>query len=157
MEYLHAHLKTSGPYNATGFLAAQNMTMAEAFAYYAGQDIFNYFTNGADFFQAPVIQDVLKGETYMGFRGIPLMPLFFYHAVQDEITVISNPQALVGRYCSVGVDVLFERNTIGGHLAEATNGDARALAWLERVLGGEDVGEGCLIRDVALNVTDSPL
>lgn len=156
MHNLHAHLKTTGPYNATGFLAARNMIIAEAFAYYAGQDIFHYFSDGAEFYQAPLVQDILKRETYMGFRDIPLTPLFFYHAVQDEITVISNPQTLVERYCSVDVDVLFERNTIGGHLAEATNGDARALAWLEKVLRGDEVREGCVIRDVALNVTDSP-
>lgn len=157
MTYLHNHLKEAGPHNATEFLAAQNMSIAEAFAYYNGSDIFNYFTNGAAFYQAPLVQYILKRETYMGFRGIPLMPLFFYHAVHDEITHISNPQALVKRYCSAGADVLFERNTVGGHVAEETNGDARAMAWLEKVLSGDMVGEGCVVKDVTLDVTDSPL
>lgn len=157
MEYLLSQLKESGPYNQTGFLAAKDMTIAEAFAVYANQPMFDYFKNGAGFFDHPIVQNVLKRETYMGFHGIPQMPLFFYHAVQDEITVISNPEALFERYCSVGVDVLFERNTIGGHLAEATNGNARALQWLGRVLKGEGVGQGCIVKDVALNVTDSPL
>lgn len=100
---------------------------------------------------------MLERETYMGFRGIPQILLFLYHAVQDEITTISNPEALLERYCSVGVDVRLERNSIGGHLAEASNGDQRALEWLGQVLRGEDVGKGCVLKDVALNVTDSPL
>ena len=157
MEYLLSQLKNTGPFNRTGFLAARNFNIAEAFAFYFKQDVHAYFKSGADFYDHPIVQNVLKRETYMGFRGIPQMPLFFYHAVQDEITHISNPESLFERYCSVGVDVLFERNTIGGHLAEATNGDQSALEWLERVLGGADVRTGCVVKDVALNVTDSPL
>lgn len=156
MDYLLSQLKESGPYNKTGFLAAKDMNINEAFAYYYNQDIWAYFKNGEDFYNSPVVQNVLKRETYMGFHGIPQMPLFIYHAVQDEITLISNPETLFERYCSVGVDVLFERNTIGGHLAEATNGDQRALEWLGEVLGGVDVRKGCVVKDVALNVTDSP-
>lgn len=157
IDYLLSELKDDGPHNKTDFLAAKNFNIAEAFTYYFGQDMWAYFKSGADFFNAPVVQNVLKRETYMGFRGIPQMPLFFYHAVQDEISHVSNPEALYERYCSVGVDVLFERNTIGGHLAEETNGDQRALAWLEKVLGGDGGKIGCVMRDVALNATNSPL
>ena len=83
--------------------------------------------------------------------------MFIYQAVADEIAHINNTDRLVETYCSVGANILFERNTIGGHLAEMTNGDQRALDWLQSVLSGSYKHQGCTIRDVALNITDSPL
>lgn len=157
MAYLHSQLHETGTHNASTFLAAAHLNIAEAFTYYANQDIYAYFAAGADFFSASVVQNVLKRETYMGFHGIPQMPLFFYHAVHDELTNVSNPQALFDRYCAVGVDVLFERNVVGGHLAEATNGDKRALEWLREVLAGRHEEKGCIQEAVVLNITDSPL
>lgn len=43
MVYLLSQLHESGPYNKTGFLAAKELNIAEAFVYYAYQDIYQYF------------------------------------------------------------------------------------------------------------------
>ncbi|KAK5130849.1 hypothetical protein LTR08_001621 [Meristemomyces frigidus] len=158
-EYLVSQLKVSGPYNRTGFLAGDNMTVEEAFAVYANQPVFEYFINGADSLDAPVLQDVFHSNVYMGYHGVPQMPLFIYKATQDEITPISDTDAVVARYCgvSVGANILYERNTIGGHLAEETNGDARAFQWLRSVLEGTYKHDGCTVRDVAINITDTAI
>ncbi|KAK1035098.1 hypothetical protein LTR33_016510, partial [Friedmanniomyces endolithicus] len=73
------------------------------------------------------------------------------------IAPIDAVDELVSRYCGVGVNILYERNSIGGHLAEEINGDASAFRFLQAVLGGTYSHTGCTVRDVALNVTDSPL
>ena len=156
-DYVVSQLKTDGPYNKTTFLMAKDMNIAEAFTFFAGQDCFKYFKNGVDVLNAPEMQAAFDRDGYMGYHGVPQMPMFVYKAVHDELTPIGNTDKLVDRYCGVGANILFERNTIGGHLAEETNGDKRALQWLSEVLGGTYQHTGCTIKNVAINITDSPL
>ena len=111
--------------------------------------------NSAAQYARQYFQDIINNNGYAGHHGIPQMPLYFYKAVQDEIAPIGNVDALVSSYCAIGVDILYERNTIGGHLAEETNGDASAFNFLQQVLGGTYNYTGCITRDVAINVTDS--
>jgi hypothetical protein len=156
-EYLLAQLKTSGPYNKTAFLAAQHMSIAEDFIVYSGQDAFNYFKDGADVLNAPVMKSMIDREGYMGYHGTPEMPLFIYKAIGDELTPIASTDDLVDRYCNVGVNIIYERNTIGGHVAEETNADKPAFEWLSKVLSGTYDHTGCTIKNTSYNVTDSPL
>lgn len=156
-EYLLSQLKTSGPYNRTGFLTAANQGIAQDFVTYADQPIFEYFINGSASLEAPVILDIIDSNGYMGYHGVPQMPLFIYKATQDEISPVEDTNTLVTRYCDVGANILYERNIVGGHLAEETNGDASAIQWLKGVLEGTYTHDGCTIRNVALNMTDSPL
>lgn len=83
--------------------------------------------------------------------------MYIYKAVHDEISLVEDADALVERECLLGANILYERNTIGGHLAEETNGDQRALEWLSGVFDGTWKHKGCTIRDVSVNVTDSAL
>lgn len=156
-KYVMSQLKPSGPYNASTFLSVRNMSILDAFNSFANQTMYNYFQNGAQFFNNPNLLDVLARDTTMSYHGIPRMPLFIYKAIQDEITVVADSDAIVDRWCQARLSVLYERNTIGGHLAEETNGDARAFEWLGQVLNGSLNQTGCTVRNVALNVTDSLL
>ena len=155
--YLLSQLKATGPYNATGFSQALNLDVGTAFTVYAGQPVYEYFVDGIATFDAPVIKKITDNNGHMGYHGIPQMPLYVYKSVQDEIAPIGAVDELVARYCNVGVNIVYERNSIGGHLAEETNGDARARTFLEQVLSGSYSHTGCTIRDVAVNITDSPL
>ena len=155
--YLVSQLKESGPYNKTTFLSAKEMTINEAFVFFANQSAFKYFKNSADVLNAPVMQNVINQQGYMGYHGTPEMPLFIYKAINDELTPIASTDDLVDRYCGVGVNIVYERNSIGGHLAEETNGDKRAFEWLSQVLGGTYEHTGCTIKNVAINITDSPI
>ena len=155
-DYMVSQLKTSGPYNKTMFLSVKNLSVAEAFVVFAGQDTFTYFKNGADVLKAPVMQDMLNREGYMGYHGTPEMPLLIYKAVHDELTPIASTDALVDRYCGVGGNILYERNTVGGHVSEEINGDKRAFEWLSKVLNGAYDHTGCTIKTLAINITDSP-
>jgi hypothetical protein len=155
-DYMVAQLKASGPYNQTTFLSVKNLSIEEAFVVFADQDVFNYFKNGVDVLKAPVIQNVINREGYMGYHGTPDMPLLIYKAVHDEVTPIASTDALVDRYCGVGRNILYERNTIGGHVSEEVNGDKRAFEWLSKVLSGTYDHTGCSIKTLAINITDSP-
>ena len=97
----------------------------------------------------------------MGYHGVPQLPLFVYKAIADEVSPVEETDAIVKKYCAVGANILYQRNTVGGHYVEDINGDARALEWLSSVLGGTygttSLSQGCTIQNVTLNVTSSPL
>ncbi len=160
-DFLLGKVKTSGPYNQTEFLSAYHMSIAQAFVTFAGQNIFDYLEGGITTFNSPIIQKVFDSNGFMGYHGVPEMPMFFYKAIADELAPIKDTDEIVQKYCDVGVSILYHRNEIGGHVAEETNGDARAFEWLSGVLEGtsglKNPGVGCIVEDVAVNITDSPL
>ena len=89
------------------------------------------------------------------------MPVFAYKAIHDEISVVNDTDVLVNRYCSIGADILYQRNSVGGHAAEFTNGHPAAEAWLNSVLGGTYASDyqttGCLVQNVTQGNDTSPL
>lgn len=155
--YLVSRLKTSGPYNATVFLADLNMTVTSAFAAYANQELNSYFVNGGADLEAPILAKFAERNWYQGYHGVPLMPTFVYKAIGDEFSTVKSTDALVERWCGIGVDVEYQRNTVGGHIAEILNGKQRALDWLGSVFEGTASLKGCLVKDVTVNITDIPM
>lgn len=194
--FLLSRLKTEGPYNATGFLAALNYTLDEAIVAYAFQDIGEYFVGGLQDLLGPVPTRLTQRDGMMGYHGVPQVPLYVYKAIADEVSVVNDTDALVERFCNskrvpqpfwekkmkkrpgaddsqfffanrarvcntVGANILYDRNTVGGHSAESTNGKPAALAFLDSVLSGANaVGlpeMGCAVNTVSVNITDSPL
>ncbi|KAE8356844.1 lipase 1 precursor [Aspergillus coremiiformis] len=155
--FLLRQLKPDGPHNRTSYLAAQHMTLPEALAFFAGQDMYDYFRHGRATFLAPVVQHTILRDGYMGTHGVPRMPIFAYKAIHDEVSPVADTDALVQQYCGRGATIRYERNRVGGHSAEAINGHARALQFLASVLNGLYSPSGCTIRDVTVNVTDSAL
>lgn len=155
--FLVDSLKPEGPYNRTTFLAVKGMRIVEAFAFYAGQNVFDYFVQGRNIVNVSLLKKVWDSKSSMGYHGVPQMPMFVYQAVSDSFTPISNTDALVERFCRASATIRYERNTVGGHFAEITNGMPRALAWLATVLEGPGEGDplrGCDVRTVAVNITD---
>ena len=61
----------------------------------------------------------------------------------------------------MGVNILYQRNIVGGHSAEATNGRSAAVSWLNAVLNGTYADSyptsGCKTETVSVNITSSPL
>ena len=157
-QYLINSLKTSGPYNATGFLAVRNMSYTQAAVSFMNQSIMaEYFTNGKAFLQSPIIRKVFDSNGQMGYHGVPQMPMFIYKAVHDEYSYVEETDALVERCCAVGASIMYERNTAGNHLDEYTNGDAGALKWLKGVLDGKAVQQdGCTVQNVTVTTSVNP-
>lgn len=156
-KYLVSRLKTTGPYNATGFLADLKYSVVNTFATYANQDIFAYFLGGRADLEAPILQDIANKNFYQGYHGVPQMPTFVYKAIQDEFSAVQTTDALVERWCGIGVDLEYQRNTVGTHTSEITNGKQRALDWLKSVFDGTLETSGCVVKDVTVNITGSPL
>ena len=152
---LQSLLKTSGPYNKTTFLSAYNMTLDQSSETFAGQTIADYFVDGEADLNTTMEQVVVNNDGLMGYHGVPQMPLFVYKAIADEVSNITDTDALVAKYCEVGASILYQRNTRGGHAVEAENSDAAVLFWLSNVFNGVTVPPGCTIMNVTRNVTSS--
>ena len=157
-QYILSELKTVGKYNSTTFLAARNETLSQTLAKFAGQNIYGYFVCGrTSISNSSIVQQLLDAQGVMGFHGFPKMPLFVYKAVKDEISPIADTDALVDRYCSKGVNIVYQRNSIGGHQAEATNGRPSALSYLGSLMAEQAPIKSCLTQDVSINISSSPL
>ncbi|KIW97677.1 uncharacterized protein Z519_01261 [Cladophialophora bantiana CBS 173.52] len=154
-QYLVSNLKTSGPYNATGFLAVQNMSYLEAAVAFMNQSVLNnYFIDGTSLFQQPIIQRIFNIDGLMGYHGVPQMPMFIYKAMHDEYSHVGDTDSLVARYCEAGANILYQRNTAGNHLDEETNGDERAFDWLKAALNGSlMMHRGCTVQNVTVSIS----
>lgn len=153
---------TASAYTASNFLAAESMTLSETESTYAFQDITKYFVDGLKDITGPVVQAVINSDGIMGLSGgWPRMPVYAYKAVADEISTVSDTDALVEKYCGLGANILYQRNLIGGHSAEEANGDAAATAFLDAVLTGNYAESynttGCTIQNVTQGDDVSPL
>lgn len=159
-QYMINQLKTSGPYNATTFLAARSQNTTVDTIVFADQNVFDYFVSGDSFLQNPLTQAVVNSDGMMGYHGVPSMPVFAYKAIEDELSPVADTDAMIERYCGIGANILYQRNTIGGHLAEYINGKASALAFLSAVLDGSYASQyqtvGCTIQNVTVAIDSSP-
>ncbi|OAG01115.1 LIP-domain-containing protein [Paraphaeosphaeria sporulosa] len=153
--YLVSRLKKSGPYNATTFLADLHLTVNQAFATYANQDLYDYFINGRADLLAPILTKIADRNSYQGYHGVPKMPTFVYKAIGDEFSTVKSTDALVERWCSINVDVEYQRNTVGNHITEISNGKQRALDWLGSIFDGTATIGGCSVKNVSVNVVSS--
>lgn len=155
-DFLESQLKTSGPYNKTGFLAAKNYTLIQSGEAFAGQDIGEYFKDGIEVFQDPKVLPVVQKDGVMGYHGVPQMPVFAYKTIQDEISNISDTDALISRYCGIGANILYQRNSVGTHSEEAENSGFMAFEWLLSVLTGNYASvfkaSGCTVQNVTRQV-----
>lgn len=61
--------------------------------------------------------------------------------------------------CTVGANILYQRNTVGAHSSEAVNGRPAALAWLSSVLGGTYADDyhasGCTTETVTIDLVNT--
>ncbi|KAK0750914.1 secretory lipase-domain-containing protein [Schizothecium vesticola] len=145
------------PATAAKFLSVRYMTAAQSIAAFWGENIYDYFVGGwADLRAARVMKMMYNVDGYMGYHGVPRMPVFVYKAVNDELSKVDDTDALVDRFCKVGANILYHRNTAGGHNEELVNGRQRAFAWLSSVLDGsyDEVYStmGCTVVNVTYNI-----
>ncbi|KAF4338434.1 lipase 4 [Fusarium beomiforme] len=156
-KYVLSQLKTSGENNKTAFLAAENYTLAESGATFAGVDIFDFFKDGEKVFRDPRVQQIINRDGIMGYHGVPQWPIFAYQGIKDEISPIANTDKLIERYCGVGANILYQRNTVGSHPENFVLNAGAAIQWIAAVLTGQYAEsyktEGCTIQNVTRNST----
>lgn len=155
---LYEHkLNLTGQFNRTAFLSVANMSLTEAVGTFFNQDVFSYFLDGRAILETPLLQQTFNLDGLMGFHGVPTVPLFVYKAIGDEVSPIEDTDALVTKYCALGANITYQRNSVGGHEAEQVNGDESAVQFLISVLEGSSSisNPGCTVQNVTIDITSS--
>jgi hypothetical protein len=154
-EEFNRQIKNEGASNATEFLAAKKLAFMESIPVSKSKSVFEYFRGGKAVLQVPSIAKILNGNK-MGNHGIPQMPLLVYKAINDEVSTIEETDDLVDKYCKAGVNILYESNTIGGHMSESA-GFPKTLEWLSSVFDRTHnkmySSQGCTIQNVTVAVS----
>lgn len=156
-EALLGLLRTEGPRNVTGYLAASKGRIDQTGALFAFQDIGEYFVDGLAAMTQPCpLAKVFAENGQMGVHGTPQMPVFVFQAINDEIASIQGTERLVQKYCDAGANILFQRNTVGDHNSETGNGMPRAMAFLMEAfagqLGPKFPSKGCRVENVTVDL-----
>ncbi|KAK4209812.1 secretory lipase-domain-containing protein [Rhypophila decipiens] len=92
----------------------------------------------------------LSFDGLMGYSGVPLMPIFLYHADHDQLAPVEDVRELKDRYCQVDdVSISFQISTIStwaigdAHINEGIRGAAEAQnRWLPDAFAGK-LPNGC--------------
>ncbi len=138
------------------FLSVRRMTAAQAIAAFRYQDVYGYFVGGFKDLHTKIMENMYNVDGYMGYHGVPRMPVFIYNAIHDELSNIRDVDELVDRFCGVGANILYHRNTAGTHTQELINGRQRAFLWLQSVLDGSYdqwySSMGCTIQNVTYDI-----
>ncbi|POR36843.1 Secretory lipase family protein [Tolypocladium paradoxum] len=84
-------------------------------------------------------------------NGVPKVPLFWYHYVQDQLIPIKNADTTVEKYCAEGVTIEYQRETARNltHATYGLVGAPDALRWLQGVMNGQEPKPGCSNGTVA--------
>lgn len=144
-------LNPSGEFNRTTFLAAQNQSLTETIGTFANQDLLKYFNDGIGLLTSAPVQNIIDRDGIMGTHGTPAFPLFVYKAIADEVSPVADTDALVDKYCDVGANIWYQRNTVGSHVSEGSNGVTRSFEWLTANFLGVYDREGCTIEEVTVD------
>ncbi|KEY74373.1 Sat6 [Stachybotrys chartarum IBT 7711] len=136
------------------FMSVLDINVFDALVHFAGRDIYAFFIDGAADIEAPILQNLFEAQSRIGFGDIPPMPMFIYKAIADEVVPIGPTDVTVQRWCDGGADITYERNTVGGHIAEIENGKPRAIQWLWSIFDESYSAQSpeCRIRDVTVEV-----
>lgn len=89
--------------------------------------------------QIAAVVATLRAGTY----GTPSMPLYIYHAMNDETAPLPDTDGLIGDYCARGVNVTYHRLPGVEHLTGNVAGSPAALDWLGQRLAGAPAGSTC--------------
>ncbi|KAH8812905.1 secretory lipase-domain-containing protein [Xylogone sp. PMI_703] len=154
-DYLVAHLKPTGPFNKTYFMNTIHQNYLQGLASFAFQDILQYFDNGEAFFQSKPFLNMYYRDGLMGYHGVPQIPIFSYKAIGDEVAPAPASDIVMERFCAVGGNLLYQRNTVGGHADENINGRQRAWEWLSGAIDNTSFQSGCVIQNVTISISNT--
>lgn len=89
-----------------------------------------------DALSAPPVARMLRQNSPLHIAGIPDVPIYHYHTVNDQFAPIAAARATLHRFCARGAVVHSEEKQLGEHLSEIALGAPGAL----RFLGGRFAG-----------------
>ncbi|KAL6896530.1 secretory lipase domain-containing protein [Trichoderma evansii] len=95
----------------------------------------------------------IQNDNAMG-QATPKIPLYVYKSTGDELSPVSETDALVKKYCAGGTSVEYVRDILSEHGSLAITGAVKALAWLIDVLDEGQTQNGCSTSTVISSLLD---
>ncbi len=139
------------PENITELLQPLGLCAVGDLSTFNDQDVFAYFRLGEGLLSVPELKTIVDEAGIMGVHGTPNIPLFFYKAVNDDISPVADNDALVAQYCAAGApSILYDRNSIGNHNTDAFQEAGNAVAYLKDRFHGVTPVKGCVTNNVSL-------
>lgn len=112
--------------------------------FFEGSD--SVFENGWDLFKMKEVEEIVDLNTLalQEEDGYPEIPLFLFHALNDEIVPYVSANRAYENFCRWGIDS-FEMSVsnTSGHILEALEGSGAAIKWLEDRFDGKETVKGC--------------
>ncbi|MGH2838841.1 MAG: lipase family protein, partial [Thermoleophilaceae bacterium] len=99
------------------------------------------YTTVPDPLVVPRVREVMETNT-LG-QEVPTAPIYMYHSIADELIPVEGPDALFAEYCSEGVQIYYQRDVAGEHIAYAFTGAPAAIAYLAARFAGGPVLSNC--------------
>jgi hypothetical protein len=116
---------------------------------------FNYLGTfqGADPLSLPEIRDAIADNSLGQQR--PSVPIYFYHAQNDELIPIGGTDAAVDKYCREGApSVTYVREFAAEHISGVVSHLPGAFYWLQDRLNGIAAPAGCNISSPVSTLTE---
>lgn len=118
---------------------------------------FNYlgtFQGGGDPLELPAIKHAIADNS-LG-QAVPSVPVYFYHAQNDELIPIGGTDAIVDKYCREGApSVTYVREFLAEHISGVLSHLPGAFYWIKDRLNGVPATPGCAISSPTSNMTDA--
>lgn len=106
------------------------------------KNFWDYLDEGDKLLNDPYLQKIFTENT-MGNLGVPKVPIYMYHGINDELLPFQNTQNLYDKYCAAGANIHFSREAFGEHITVAATGAAGALQFLMDRMEGKAAPKGC--------------
>lgn len=74
------------------------------------------------FLTQPSVKNVTEKNCMIRSQYLPTIPLYFYHAKNDEIVPSSNADDLYEDFCNRGVDIEYHEDYLSGHVIQSVTG-----------------------------------
>ncbi|KAK2850561.1 hypothetical protein FQN49_005550 [Arthroderma sp. PD_2] len=116
------------------------------------EDIYSYFRGGREsgLFKNPEVIRILDHNAMP--QGIPTAPILILKSTNDEVSPISDTDAVVEKYCSAGATVDYKRDLLSFHTVLAITGAPEAIIWLRDRMDGVAIQEGCQVSTILMTL-----
>ncbi|MFC9997265.1 lipase family protein [Nocardia sp. NPDC127526] len=88
-------------------------------------------------------REVVEANSLELHDGIPMAPIYEWHAPQDALIPVDAIDNTMNRYCAAGVPVLSELFSSPDHLSTAVLGVPSAVNWIDARFRGEPAPSNC--------------
>ncbi|KAK4629553.1 Lipase 6 [Fulvia fulva] len=117
----------------------------------------DFQTLGDQLYYEPTIASILSQQTMGTAKDeTPVVPLYVFHASEDEIISYANATTLVDTWCSNGAAVDFVTYANGGHLTTEILGFVGAYQFVQSAFDGKVATSGCT-RSTSLDENLNPI